>query len=189
MSEHAITAFKKVKELLSDTTKLSHFQPNCELCQAVDASAIGIGAVLLQKFDSEWKPISFFSRKLTEAETQSSTFGRELQATFAAIRHYWQFLEGQEFYILTDHKPLLGAQKSLSEKYSPREIRQMDYILLFTSDHRHINGVDNVSADALSRGINSFLWNLRSTSTLFPRSNKRMSISNVSYKRKTQRCS
>ena len=29
----------------------------------------------------------------------------------------------------------------------------MDYILLF----RHINGVDNIPADALSRGINSFL--------------------------------
>ena len=33
----------------------------------------------------------------------------------------------------------------------------MDYNLQFTLDIRHINGVDNVPEDALSRGINSFL--------------------------------
>ena len=85
LSEHAITAFKKVKEMLSDTTKLSHIQPNRELCLAVDASEIRIEAVLQQKYESEWKPISFFSRKLTEVEIRQNTFGRELVTTFAAI--------------------------------------------------------------------------------------------------------
>ena len=156
LSEHAITAFKKVMEMLPDTTKLSHIQPNRELYLAVDTSAIGIGAILQQKYESEWKQISFFSKTLTEAETRYSTFGRELLATFAAKRHYRQLLEGQQFYILTDHKPLLGALKSSSEKYSPHEIRQMDYILQFTSDIKYIKGVDKVPAGALSRGINSF---------------------------------
>ena len=157
MSEQAIIAFKKVKKMRSDTTKLSHIQPNCELCLVVYASAIGIGAVQQQKYESEWKPISFFTRKLTEAETRCNTFSREMLATFAAIRHYRQFLEGQQFHILTDHKPLLGALKSSSEKYSPREIRQIDYILRFTSDIKQINGVENVPAYALSHVINSFL--------------------------------
>ena len=157
MSEEAEAAFRRVKEMLSDATRLSHIQHNRELCLAVDASAIGIGAVLQQECHSGWRPISFFSRKLTGAETRYSTFGRELLATFAAIRHYRQLLEGQKFHILTDHKPLLGALKSSSEKYSPREVRQMDYILQFTSDVRHISGRDNVPADTLSRGINSYL--------------------------------
>ena len=112
MSEHAITTFKKVKEMLPDTTKLSHIQPNRELSLAVDASAIRIGAVLQLKYESEWKPISFFSRKLTEAETRYSSFGRELQAKFVTILHYQQLLEGQQFYILADHKSLSGDLKS-----------------------------------------------------------------------------
>lgn len=156
-SEHAVEAFNKIKAMLQETAKLSHIQPNQELCLAVDASAIGIGAVLQQKCDADWKPISFFSKKLTETEKRYSTFSRELLAAFSVIRHFRQLLEGQQFHILTDHKPLLGALQSSSDKYSPREIRQMDYILQLTSDIRHIKGADNIPADTLSRGINSFL--------------------------------
>ena len=53
--------------------------------------------------------------------------------------------------IFTDHKPLTFALKSSSDRYSPREIRQLDYISQFTADIRHISGRDNVVADALSR--------------------------------------
>ncbi|XP_073841326.1 uncharacterized protein [Musca autumnalis] len=37
------------------------------------------------------------------------------------------------------------------EKASPRRIRQLDFISQFTCDIRHTPGVDNVTADALSR--------------------------------------
>ena len=52
---------------------------------------------------------------------------------------------------------LLDTLKSSSKKYTPREIRQMDYLLQYTSDIRHINEVENIPADALSHGISSFL--------------------------------
>ena len=38
-----------------------------------------------------------------------------------------------------------------SDRYSPRQGRQLDYISQFTSNIRHIHGMDNVVADALSR--------------------------------------
>ena len=119
LSENAVTAFNKVKATLGDTTKLSCIQPDSELCLAVDASATGIGAVLQQKCNNDWQPISFFPRKLTDAETRYSTFSRELLASFSALGHFRQLLEGLQFYILTDHKPLLGALQSSSDKYSP----------------------------------------------------------------------
>jgi hypothetical protein len=46
---------------------------------------------------------------------------------------------------------LTYALKASSDKYSPREIRHLDFISQFSTDIRHISGMDNVVADALSR--------------------------------------
>ena len=52
---------------------------------------------------------------------------------------------------LTDHKPLTYALHSHSDRHSPRQARQLDYISQFTSTIHRIHGVDNVVADALSQ--------------------------------------
>ncbi|GFW03629.1 retrotransposable element Tf2 155 kDa protein type 1 [Trichonephila clavipes] len=46
----------------------------------VDASDYGIGAVLQQLERGVWKPLSFFSRKLIDAQKRHSTYDRELLA-------------------------------------------------------------------------------------------------------------
>ena len=60
-------------------------------------------------------------------------------------------VEGREFCIFTDHKPLTCALASHSAQRSPRQIRHLDFISQFTSDICHIKGIDNPVADALSR--------------------------------------
>ena len=60
-------------------------------------------------------------------------------------------MEGRAFYVLTDHKPLTHSFSSKSDRYSPREIRHLDYVSQFTTDIRFIKGVDNIVADTLSR--------------------------------------
>nr|VZI02464.1 unnamed protein product [Spirometra erinaceieuropaei] len=52
--------------------------------------------------------------------------------------------------VFTDHKPFSFAINSPSDKFSPREIRQLDYISQFISDIRHIDGSNNEAAGALS---------------------------------------
>ena len=64
------------------------------------------------------------------------------------LRH---FLEGRDFHVFTDHKPLTHALHTRSDRHSPRQARQLDYISQFTSNICHIHGSDNVVADALSR--------------------------------------
>ena len=155
LSPEATRAFGKIKKMLADATNLSCVVPAAELCVACDASSQAVGAVLQQNVDGHWKPISFFSKKLSGAETRYSTFGRELYAAYAAVRHFRHLLEGRKFHILSDHRPLLGAFKSKSDSYSPREIRHLDFLLQFTSDIRHIKGDLNIPADALSRNINA----------------------------------
>lgn len=60
-------------------------------------------------------------------------------------------LEGRTFSLFTDHKPLIHAFKQKSDSKSPRQQRQLDFIGQFTTDIRHVEGKENVVADALSR--------------------------------------
>ena len=91
-------------------------------------------------------------------ETRYSTFDRELLGVYLAIRHFRYFLEGRKFHIVTDHKPLTYALSSTSDRYSPRQIRHLDYIYQFSSDIRYVKGEENAAADALSRiEVNSLL--------------------------------
>jgi len=94
------------------------------------------------------------------AETRYSTFDRELLAVYLAIKHFHHFLEGRQFYVLTDHKPLVHALTSHSDRRSPWQARHMDYISQFTTDMGHVRGTDNAVADALSRiGATALLKN------------------------------
>nr|VZI05896.1 unnamed protein product [Spirometra erinaceieuropaei] len=148
---HAVTAFERLKTSLADATLLTHPAPEAPLSLMVDASTVAVGAVLQQHINNSTRPLAFFSKKLSPAETRYSTFGRELLAIYLAVKNFRHFLEGRDFTIFTDHKPLTFAIRSHSDKYSPREISHLDYISQFTTDIRHIDGPKNEVADMLSR--------------------------------------
>ena len=155
LSNTALEAFNDIKLELVNAISLAHISSTSELCLACDASDRAVGAVLQQKVDNAWQPIAFFSKKLNDTESRYSTFGRELYAAYSAVRHFRHLLEGRRFYILSDHRPLIGAFQAKADRHSPREIRHLDYLLQFTSDIRHIKGEANIPADALSRSINA----------------------------------
>ncbi|CAL1681175.1 unnamed protein product [Lasius platythorax] len=60
-------------------------------------------------------------------------------------------IEGRNFFVLTDHKPLTFAFAQKLERASPRQTRHLTYISEFTTDIRYIPGEDNLVADTLSR--------------------------------------
>ncbi|XP_029162232.1 uncharacterized protein K02A2.6-like [Nylanderia fulva] len=60
-------------------------------------------------------------------------------------------VEARTFTIYTDHKPIIYAFRQKPEKSTPRQFRYLDFIGQFTTDIRHVAGVENVVADALSR--------------------------------------
>jgi transposase InsO family protein len=62
-------------------------------------------------------------------------------------------LEGRQFCIFTDHKPLTFAVHCSSDPWTGRQARQLVYIANFTSDLRHISGKQNVVADTMSRPV------------------------------------
>ncbi|GFX49398.1 transposon Tf2-6 polyprotein [Trichonephila clavipes] len=148
-SSEAITAFQRCKQALADAALLAH--PSAPLALHVDASDYAIGGALHQVVDSELQPLAFFSRKLTSSEKSYSAYDRELLAIYSAIRHFRYMMEARDFTVFTDHKPLTYAFRQKSDKYSPRQIRQLDFISQFTTNIVHIPGSDNIAADVLSR--------------------------------------
>ena len=59
-------------------------------------------------------------------------------------------LEGREFTIFNDHKPLTHALFRTSPPWSAHQQRHLAYLAEFTSSVVHIPGKENVVADALS---------------------------------------
>ncbi|GFW87505.1 retrovirus-related Pol polyprotein from transposon opus [Trichonephila clavipes] len=150
-SSEAITAFQRCKQALADAALLAHPSPSAPLALYVDASDYAIGGALHQVVDSELQPLAFFSRKLTSSEKSYSAYDRELLTIYSAIRHFRYMLEARDFTVFTDHKPLTYAFRQKSDKCSPRQIRQLDFISQFTTNIVHIPGSDNIAADVLSR--------------------------------------
>ncbi|BHF67350.1 hypothetical protein SprV_0301037600 [Sparganum proliferum] len=146
-------AFEEPKKALADATMLHHLSSDAhaQLILTTDASSSAVGAVLHQQVNNQLQPLAFFSQKLQPAQTRYSTFSRELFAIYLAIRHFRHLLEGRDFSVHTDYKPLTYALKAKPDRYSPRDVRHLDYISQFTADIRHVRGSDNVIADALSR--------------------------------------
>lgn len=110
-----------------------------------------MGAVLQQQEGSVWKPLGYFSKRLSEAQRKYSSYDRELLAIYLAIAHFRYMVEGRDFVVYTDHTPLTFVFSKLgSAKELPRRTRQIRFISEFTTNIRHVSGNGNVVADTSS---------------------------------------
>ena len=95
-------AFDLLKRELTSDKVMSYFDPTKETTMIVDASPVGLGALLTQ----EGRVISYGSRALNDVETRYSQTEREALAVIWGCEHFHLYLFGQEFTIISDHKPL-----------------------------------------------------------------------------------
>ena len=151
-SQPMLTAFLSAKLSLASAAELAYPSSAAELAVLADASSSHMGAALHQRSfnGGPWEPLGFLSRKLAKAQISYSAFDRELLAAFSAIRHFRFQLEGREFQLLTDHRPLTQALSRCSDAWSPRQQCQLSYIAEYTADIRYVLGLENVMADTLS---------------------------------------
>ena len=113
----------KSKQILANATLLVHPDSTAQINITCDASDVAVGGVLQQFLNRMWQPLSFFSKKLNPAETRYSAFDREILAVYATIKHFRHNLEGRNFFVYTDHKPLTFVMSSLTERASLRQTR------------------------------------------------------------------
>ena len=133
-NKKSLQAFSAIKQAITYVSLLSYPHTNAPTNIMSDASDTAVDAVLQQKIRDAWKPIAFFSRKMKPAETRYSTFDLELLAMYLVVKHFQHFVEGCQFYVLTDHKPLTFAFSTQSSKLTPRQTRHLDFILQFITD-------------------------------------------------------
>jgi hypothetical protein len=153
----SIKAFESTKAAVANASLLAHPILDAPLSLMVDASNTAIGSSVQQLVDNHWQPMAFFSKKLSEQQKQWSAYDRELLAAYQSVKKFRYLLEGREFTLFTDHKPLTFAFNQKPDKASPRQLRYLDYISQFTTDIKHISGRNNIPADTMSRieGVNS----------------------------------
>lgn len=110
-----------------------------------DASRHVVGALLSQNK----KPITFFSKVLSETTLSKLIYEKELMALVLAIRHQRPYLLGQRFVVHTDQRSL----KYLLEKRITTQNQQnwLTKLLGYDFEIQYLTGVSNKVADALSR--------------------------------------
>jgi len=157
------------KKELADATLLTHPRGNTILALPTDASHNALGAVLEQKeVNNNWALIPYFSKQLSKAQKNYSTYDRKLLAIYTAIKHFKYMLEGQSFTKYTDHKPIVTAFEQKSSKALPRQLGNLDFISQFTTNIEFIAGKENIIADFLTTPFYQLNWFLYSMVKIQP---------------------
>ena len=98
---------------------LAAFNPDAPTAVEADASGWALGGCLRQQGpDQLWRPIAFFSRKFTPAESNYPVHDKEMLAIYACLRHWRSYLSGIPFEVFTDHRNLtfFRSRRSLVER-------------------------------------------------------------------------
>ena len=147
-------AFENLKKQVSNIVELRHFDIHKDIRIVCDASHNVLGAVLEQLGPEGWRPISFASRYLNEAEKKYSTNELEMLAVVWGAEYFRNYILGRSFLIVTDHKALIsllnGNNKKNKTMFS-RLTRWLDRIIPFDFQIEHKPGAKIGLADYLSR--------------------------------------
>lgn len=147
-------SFMAIKSKFKEDVMLQHFDWDQPARLETDASDRGTGGVLLQP-DSKniWKPVAFFSRKMSPAESNYEIYDKELLAIVQAFEEWRPELEGspEPVEVITDHKALEYFMKS--RLLNRRQARWSEFLSRFNFKICYRPGTQNGPADALSRPI------------------------------------
>ncbi|XP_073719444.1 uncharacterized protein [Misgurnus anguillicaudatus] len=127
--------------------------PAAQFIVEVDASDVGVGAVLSQRSAKDGKvhPCAFFSHRLNPAERNYDIGNRELLAVRLALGEWRHWLEGtsEPFLVWTDHKNLEYIRSA--RRLSSRQARWALFFDRFNFTLSYRPGSKNTKPDALSR--------------------------------------
>ena len=153
MDGRANVAFQHLRDTFANALFLRHYDPNEKLCLKTDALGYGLGAVLLQQDqDGHWRPVAFWSRKLTHSEQNCKVHDQELLAIVAAMKQWRHYLEGSlhTIAVFTDHNNLKGFMKQ--KELNSRQARWALKLAAYDFEIFHRAGKLN-PADAPSRRL------------------------------------
>lgn len=152
-SDSAERAFQQLKSRFTSAPVLITPDPSRQFIVEVDASDVGVGAVLSQRSptDNKVHPCAFYSHRLSPSERNYDVGDRELLAVKNALQEWRHWLEGAElpFLIWTDHRNLEYMKSA--KRLNARQARWSLFFSRFNFTLSFRPGSKNAKPDALSR--------------------------------------
>jgi len=153
IGDEARKAFRDLKDAFLSVPILAHYEPDRPTKVEVDASGGAISGILSQKVQDEqrgalWRPIAFFSRKMSKAEYNYDTHDKELLAIDKSLAHWRHYLQGIPFDLFTDHNNLKWFMETKTLNY--RQVRAYERLSEYNFVMIHQPGKTN-PADGPSR--------------------------------------
>jgi hypothetical protein len=148
------SSFQELKEKLTSAPILVHYDSTAPTKLETDASDGCVGGVLSQlQPDGHWHPVSFYSKKLDQAQRRYDTHDHEMLAIVLALEEWRAELEGLQredrFSIFSDHQALQYFMTT--KKLNSRQARWGEFLSRFHFLIRYFAGKRNIIADTLSR--------------------------------------
>ena len=138
-------AYQTLKTALVNSPVMGYFDTKNESELIVDASPVGLSAILTQKPPGEnalSKIIAYASRALTQTEQRYCQTEKEALAIVWGIEHFHLYLYGAPFTLYTDHKALelifanpLSKPPARIERWLLR-LQEYDFNVLYTARNK-----------------------------------------------------
>ena len=151
-TQECMDAFQLLKTMLCSSPVLAAPNFDKPFKLAVDASAVGSGAVLFQEDDQGFDhPVSFTSKKFNRHQCNYSTVEKEALGLIQALKHFEIYLKMalHKVMVYTDHNPLTFIHRM--KETNQRVLRWSLMLQEYPISIQHIAGKHNVVADTLSR--------------------------------------
>lgn len=145
-------AFDSAKLLLTSAPVLAAPDFTLSFKLEVDASALGMGAVLLQEDDVGFEhPICYFSRKFNRHQRNYSTIEKEALGLIVALQFFEVYVGSSVLpvTVYTDHNPLVFLSRMYN--HNQRLMRWSLIVQKYNLIIKHKKGSENIIADTLSR--------------------------------------
>lgn len=152
-SKECDLAFRRAKEAFTSDSILVHFDSKLQLLLVTDANSYGVGAVLSHRYpDGSERVIQ--SQTFSATQQKYSQIDKEAYAIIFGIKKFFQFLYGNRFTLVTDHRPLVQIFSPTSSLPIYTAMRMQHYAIFlqgFNYDIQYKKSEHHANADCLSR--------------------------------------
>ena len=104
-------AFDALRKALINSQTLASWDPERPTIVEADSSGYAVGGVLAQQgTDLLFRPVAYYSRKLSPAESNYPIHDKEMLSIISCLREWRPELKGLDFTVYSDHKNLVYFQ-------------------------------------------------------------------------------